>query len=259
MIKMHGAHTCFLSLIFLLSSCARYFFSEPQPVDAKNLYVFPKKFRGSWVMDRDTLIIGKDFYLMPKYEPVKISLSSGKVIKRHTRMGFGFTSQTDSSEKNNLKETHTPIGYIEEVDTSFHFVINKNKVYEIKENQLSKGFTFTQKGDTLYYTHIERKPIILGSYIFLRKISTNQFIFNFREEKENWWTVSLLEITPDGFILLKGQGKNFFQYAEPIYSHSESFYFDMPFPKDQMIDLLSKDVFSEEHIKLEIKSKIKPK
>lgn len=45
----------FSFLIILSASCSTYYFSQPQPVDGKNIYEFPQTFIGHWMDADDTV------------------------------------------------------------------------------------------------------------------------------------------------------------------------------------------------------------
>src|SRR6187551_2733080 len=59
--------------LMILSSCSTYLFERPQPVDAANVYEFPKIMRGRFVLEnRDTLTVGKNYFRMASMEVEKV-------------------------------------------------------------------------------------------------------------------------------------------------------------------------------------------
>lgn len=55
-------------LLFSLLSCNAYYFSRPQPVDRKNIYRFPKSFRGTWISGVPAMDTGKSIIVTFVYD-----------------------------------------------------------------------------------------------------------------------------------------------------------------------------------------------
>ena len=166
---MKSAILLFTVLVFL-SSCDGLYFSEPQPIDQKDLSKMPRKLRGTWLIaenegDRfDTVIISKDNY---------------------------------------VKKTNDIIGALKsEIDTSKELILKDDKIYFIseKETQLSQGFNYTMRGDSVFIHSKDASEIHLGIDAALREVG-NYYTLSVRED--SWWDVRLIDPTHKGNIYVR--------------------------------------------------------
>jgi hypothetical protein len=168
-----------------LLSCTYYRFDQPLPVDAKNVYTFPKSFQGEWfqmergqkllalVIRRDYFeIIGKEIKMYKVYKGVidSIAFKSGKKAFRHSHFDH---------DMNRL-------------DTINDFVIRDNKIYKATEGKLTLLGTFKDAGDSALVMPMEKARFDLGENYFLRKVNKDLYILNLKEG-------NLLSDLSDGF------------------------------------------------------------
>ena len=181
----------------LLYSCDTYNFSQPQPYDKENIYEFPKDYRGSW-LSTDTS--EKDAHLeyhIHKNNVLFISHSRESIIKgvwpRINSKGEyvyppAMMFSTESVIFDSLKKP---------VDTTENYLFKNNKIYELDNNGLSKGYNYRTEADTVYMLRYDTTFIDLGLNAFLRKINNNIYVFNIRNTvlgTENpWWRIMLME------------------------------------------------------------------
>ena len=148
----------FILCCMLLSSCATYYFHQPLPTDAENIYVIPKKFRGTWKDDvkHTSLDIGKDYYKRTETIPVSYSKSEF------------------------------------ESDSGYFFI--DDKVYRIRESAPEGGYSFYFKNDSIFINTEQINYVQLGENAFLRKIDYG-YILNLRNEKmKDWWSATFIDV-----------------------------------------------------------------
>jgi metal-sulfur cluster biosynthetic enzyme len=207
---------------FLFVSCDQFYFSTPQPIDAKNIYEFPKEFRGVWSDNLDSIIIGKDYYLNIENRKVNVSKK--------------------------------------EVDTSSSYIIYENKIYKIdkEDEMLNEGYHYSIENDIITYLKREVSEIELGRKAFLRKLG-NKYVVNIKNENQ-WWNIYLIEKTKDGGILLKILNNYNLEKIEDvkyIYSSDHNFYLNVNWTKDELLKLINKGAFSDTVMILEKDCSIK--
>ena len=204
-----------LAILPLMISCSNVFISNPQPVDSKNIYSFPKAYRGIWTCETDTVIAEKDYF---------------KYIQSSER----FVSKL-------------------EVDTSSSYVLKDNKIYIIDttDGKLRGGFPFKLENDTLYYHGSEINEITLGKKAFLRKVKKN-YILNVKQEN-GWWELILIRKNKNGNIIAAGLDihnlekytnyKNIYTFKEDEYSRTD--YIEATWTKKELLEIINKGAFSD--------------
>lgn len=252
-----------LVIAFLLSSCDRknYHFTRPQPVDAANIYAFPKAFRGIWIEADDTTVVGKDYYkrtsikknvivpgvwLDPTVTKVFETLDSvekKKMIKRYANYHSFNKIQYDS--------LHNPI------DTIPGYILKDNRIYEKHDDsQLEMGFPFVKKGDTIYFTSMRKDGLQLGRDIFLRRISESYYVLNIADEfpeglTDQWWQIILLENTGKRIVVnfLKAEVEDYPGFIHK--SGADDYYLDSQWTKQDMLKRIGAGDFSYTVMNLE--------
>lgn len=215
-----------IGIIPIMTSCEHVYISTPQPVDSKNIYVFPKEYRGVWTCEENTVIIGKDFFKYIQNLDFKVS----KI----------------------------------EIDSSSSYVLKDNKLYIIdnRKMELKGGFPYKLKNDTIYYQEPEVLEIALGKKAFLRKIKKNYILNN---QKENqWWELILIKKDKKGNIIVeKLDIKDLDKFTNYRHIHSfkakysRSDYIEANWTKKELLEMLNKGMFSDTLATLEINNTIK--
>ncbi len=210
-----------ISLVSILSSCSHVYFNQAQPVDSKNIYKFPLKFRGVWTDNSDSVIIGKTY--------------------------FKDISYTNTKKAKNI------------VDTSSLFITKNNKIYIISsesELKVKGGFPYTLKNDTLYYTEREITEINLSKSTFLRKLD-NDYILNIKQ-KNQWWEIILIAYTKESSILFRLLSKEDLENlpnAEEILSTEQDNYYQAKWTADELVKIVENGSFSDTILNLDINKK----
>ena len=180
-------------LILILSGCNSVYFTEPQPVNTKNLFEFPSKYHGVWMEGEDTITINKNIYKSVSY-------------------------RNESIEKSII-------------DTSSVHLLANGKIYFIKIDdkiKLTGGFPYVLKNDTIFYKYKDVVEVFLGGNTFLRKVA-DKHILNIKSD-ELWWELVLVEKSKDGSLygrrLSKDDMANF-QDEKPIWEGDGMMYYDI--------------------------------
>ncbi|MCY2686011.1 hypothetical protein [Salinimicrobium sp. TH3] len=211
------------SLLLLMVSCSGVYVSDPLPVDSKNIYSFPAKYRGVWVIEEDTIIIKKDIIRSLEAEKSKLS-----------------TKELDSS-----------------------YIIKDNKIYLIGDpkKEISRGFPFKVIEDTIYFLEKYVMEYPLGTNTFLRKIK-NDHIVNIKEQNQ-WWSTVYLKKDSHGtihFCLLDIEKLESLSNHKKIYSYMHKYgqydYFELKWTKKELLDMIQKGVFSDTLMVLELQDRI---
>lgn len=214
-----------VACILLLSSCDRFYFDKPLPVDAPNQYEFPAKFRGLWVEKDDSTIIGKDHFMKIRYEQNVIAKQDAeKFYKYMQKDGKIYTVDTDGMKLD------------------------------------GPGFPYTEKNDTVRFTERYVYEIALGRMAFLRKVN-DHYILNVKDENQ-WWEIILLSETKEGSLLAKCPGKKDeekMDNAKLVYSAGGNHHYECAWTKADIEKYISTGGFSDTVICLDLSKKIKLK
>ena len=195
---------------FLFASCHTYYFTTPQPVDGRNIYKFPRKYRGQWSGEVDTIILSKNYYSYTSCQNVSIPKT--------------------------------------EADTSATIKIIDSLVYVFDENikpDLIGAYPYTIKNDTIFYQIQESLKIFFGPEAVLRKVANGYILSNLTESKK-WWTCSYISKKQNGDIVItslnndmmaKIPQNNFYYNSE--YSH----YLNVSWTKNEWNKLIAEGYF----------------
>jgi len=252
-----------LSLAFL-SSCEVYNFSKPQPVDAKNIYEFPTAWRGIWVHDGDSVIIGKNYFISTSFQTRKIKngywvepLTKDQVASHDSLGNLNRHKYDGGLKKIVLDSSRNP------VDTVEVFRLINGKIYEIDKHHLSPGAPYTVSGDTLMTRENGSIVIHLGPGAFLRQISDQQYIVNVRnelifneDEGLGWWQVVLAQITTEQELKFSTFDSEIETHPSLIYESGDSYYFEASWKKAELTELIKKGFFDDDSEGLKMKEKI---
>lgn len=210
------------SFVLSLTSCQPVYFTAPQPFDAENIYEFPKEYRGLWVNEGDTTIIGKNYFIIKEYK-----------------------------QKNSIAK--------KEIDTSTVYILKTNKIY-IKEKYddigLSEGFPYKLHNDSVQFNAREITKVALSYETFLRKVG-KYYILNTSNTK-NWWNIYLIKKTDNQkievYILDEDDLKNLSNF-ETIYKSKEGIFIAAKWSKKEMLFFIDNGQFSELILELDLKEK----
>jgi len=210
---------CFLvGVLFLTGACDQVYFSTSQPIDSKNIYSFPKKFRGVWTEDGDSVVIGKDYFMNIDYNDKKVAKT--------------------------------------EVDTSASYVLRGDKIYQIDDGQELKvtgGFSFVLKNDTISYQEREVFEIAFGKTAFLRRVG-DSYIINMKHKNE-WWEIGLIEYTSDNRVLVRYinfDDLDSIPNITSVYTTKNEKYLDVAWTQAELLKIINRGGFSDTLFNLEI-------
>jgi len=157
-----------IAICLILASCSEYYFSEPQPVNSKNILKVPKMHRGTWNIGdnnssdhTESLTIGESYYKLVDNYRAKESLA------------------------------------VLEQDSSTYLI--GNKVYVKEDGELEGSYDYTIEGDSIIVYVNEFEIVEFGEKAFLRKIDYG-YILNLQHEKmKDWWEIMFIDTrNPDG-------------------------------------------------------------
>lgn len=202
-----------IGVLPLMISCGEVFISTPQPVDSKNIYLFPRGYRGMWTCEADTVIVGKDYFKSIQYSDEKVSK--------------------------------------QEADTSSSYLLKDNKIYTINtkgESRFKGGFPYKLKNDTIYFQESEVMEIALGKRAFLRRVKKN-YILNIKQENQ-WWQVILIKKDEIGNIIVGEldmddleKYTNYKHIYTFEYRYLEDDYIEANWTKKELLEMINKGSF----------------
>ncbi len=235
-------------LMFLLTglfSCNTYNFSDPLPLDAKNVYEFPADWQGKWEYDTDhQAIIYKDHIEI-------ISKDFDNVVKGAW------------PRKNEAGELVFPGGggYIgmytvimdslnQPKDSVPNYLLNGGHIYDItNEGKLEKGYHYTMDKDTFRVHKTDTITLDLGRNTFLRKIDNDLYALNILNQvvgiESRWWQIMLVE--KKGKDTIDTWQCSFKLTKEPsmFYENSCDYYFNSIWKAGDIIQLMKKGAFEK--------------
>lgn len=244
--------------VLLLASCETYHFENPLPSDAKNIYEFPKEFRGIWLVKDGILTIGKNFFEIS-------SRDTGRIVN-----GI-WNFPRDTGRVEHLRRVvFDSLG--RPWDTISNYIIKANRIYPLGDNKLEKGQPFLIKGDTIYYIS-ETFRTELNSNIFLRRISDTYYIFNMREGEafemqDHWWQIALMNKDDNGTIVISdlkntkgksGSRTELLGKQHLIEALSNDYYYSGNLNKKDIQKMIRDSVFTDHFIKLKESMRIRQK
>ena len=212
------------------SSCTKYYFSNPQPIDSKNMYSIPKKYVGSWqlatntvdnVSSLDSLVIGKNYY---KY-----------------------------ITKSKLKESKS----VMELDSNIYFL--NDKIYTNMDGSLEGGYNYVIKDDTVIIDAIDIELIEFGENAFIRKFNYG-YILNIKHKKMNdWWHIKFIDTRNKEGIVIRELAEEDLEKINNLDILHEDFsnYLNANWSKVEIEDLINNGGFSDTTLFLKYDEKIK--
>lgn len=218
-----------LLVCFGLAACDQEYFSEPQPVNTKNITTTPSKIRGTWVFHGtdndvkiDTITIGKRYYQWVTWDSI-----------------------TESGQK--LK-----------ADSSTYFA--GNKIYNRGEDgELEGGYSYRLNADSITIYLQDLKIVDLGRNAFFRKFDYG-YILNVRHEKmHDWWELTFIDMRKkDSFTAWRIRDKDMALDNKHKKLHKEiSHYYIVRWTVDEMKAFIDKGGFSKELFSAKYKDRIK--
>jgi len=235
-----------------LSGCEEYYFSKPQPVDGKNIYITPKEWRGAWVDDSEIMIIGEDFFAIVERKSKK------KVYNGIWNKGMNKPNTTVDS-------IYTFDGGLREIqydsllntrDTVIHYKLYKQKIYKVEGRNCSPGIPYQLKDDTLYFNDQSTAKLYLGKGAFLRKVSENLYVLNVLSNSEpdqkitGWWAVSVLQFVPGNKLKLMSFSSALINSPDLVYKMSGEyggvFYFEAAWKKADILEWTRKELIYDD-------------
>ncbi|HEX4876588.1 MAG TPA: hypothetical protein VFV31_07945 [Chitinophagaceae bacterium] len=266
-----------------LASCDAYNFSQPQPADRENMYVFPDEMLGKWKEDTFTTEIdfsvplnnnsgdkyydntqplpadeNEGVYIITKHYVSLIFTSGEKIVKgawpqltngnefRYPDRYFSYYKVMQTISYDSLKHP---------VDTTDNYILYRHKIYEKTQDRLlEKGYSYYSIGDTIVVLKKDTLTIDLGQNAFLRKLNASLYVLNIKngilsdEMDPAWWKVILLQITADDKIVQwepasKSSRLGCMFYERP--SKSDYFYFDCQWSSDELLRLKAEGYFEK--------------
>ena len=205
-----------------LISCDVIYLSTPQPFDAKNIYEFPTEFRGFWVNEGDTVIIGKNYFKNKGYKQIH------SIAKK-------------------------------EIDTSSVYILKNNKIYihnKYEDIALSEGYPYKLQNDSIHFNAREIIKVALSYETFLRKVDEYYILNN--SNTTTWWVLYVIKKTKDDklevCILKEDDLKNIANF-DMIYNDKERVFLDAKWSKIELFYFIQKGGFSTMILELDLKEK----
>lgn len=195
----------------LFSACDRFFFADPQPIDSKSVFEFPKKFRGVWSDHGDSVVIGENYYIWSMSEDLARPKSA--------------------------------------IDSSADYVLSNGKIYLIdQENEfpVKGGFPYRLTTDTIHFQVQDRYEISLGHTAFLRRFH-QKWILNVKREN-NWWELFLIDFSENGDLVVQGFAREdliLIPDLVPIYQGERDCYLEVQWSKGELHRIVSRGGFSD--------------
>lgn len=228
----------------LIVSCNSYKFSQPQPVDKKNIEVFPKELRGMWAKegeDPGVLVEGKHIGII-EWGEEKIMTGAwphlddtGKFIYPGNALRSLKTIHYDS-----LKHP---------TDTADNFLLKNGFAYEINgySKLLEKGHTYTIHNDSILVNQADTIFIDLGKNAVLRKLNSNFYVLSFdlnqRFEEKGWWELVVIEKSDRDTIKLWYCDTKLETNTSMFYEAPGNYYYNSAWTAEEMLQLIKDSAF----------------
>tara|TARA_B110000438_G_C15605478_1_gene559928 strand:- start:99 stop:770 length:672 start_codon:yes stop_codon:yes gene_type:complete len=214
-----------LVILLILGSCDVHYFNEPQPIDSKNIYTIPKKYRGIWIIDdlqAQKIEIEKNFYSI---------IENSQIIK----------------------ELKTEL----DIDTSTYFI--GNKIYHSDNNIPTRGFEYDIKNDSVVFEYLEINHIDFGQNIFLRKFTYGYLLNEKQKETESWWNIRFIDTRNNEGLIIREIGKEDIDKSDNISILHEDFheYLVANLTKQDLQNFIDNGGFSDTLFFLKYSDKIK--
>lgn len=240
-------HTMFIlfGLAVLVVSCNSYRFTQPQPVDKKNLELFPKELRGMWFNEEDResgvwvearyigIVETDEEKIMPGEWPLLDD--TGKFVYPANSLRGMKTIHYDS-----LKHA---------TDTADNFILKNGVAYEINgySKLLEKGHPYTTDSDSIVVQKKDTFFMDLGKNAVLRKLNKSFYVLcydlNPRLEEKGWWEMVVIEKTDKNTLNLWYCSTKLETHASMFYESSGNFYYNSAWTAEEMLRLIKDNAF----------------
>ncbi len=255
--------THFILLVSLaLCSCETYHFASPLPIDSKNIYKTPKQFSGLTTEGESGLKgykLEKDYITLTGDQSIKIingiwidPRDTSSIQKSDT---IAWKKLVDSRKYESLFSIQFD-SLKRPVDTVRNYVIKGSKIYFIKNSELSPGFPYVLEGDTIRAIISQFHFIELGPNAFFRKVTSNFYILNLRENevfndnnsddflsRKHWWQVLLISKGKDGNVTIHYWEDVIKKDPSLITSLGDNYYYNSQWTKKDILRLVNEGAF----------------
>jgi hypothetical protein len=258
--NMHRSHHLSIALIaifgvLLLTGCDSYYFARPQPADRKDERNFPRAMQGRWIDVFDNEESGSDVILSDSLQTIysidrqriwTFEASSVTVLDRTLTLE---TAEQERAGEGILLPSMREQRYDScsgRMDTIDHFILYGDRIHPVEDDRLMKGYPFTRRGDTIFFTQRDTTCMELGHHLNLRKASRDLFVLNIRDgaskEAKGWWEVLLVRPSDDGLDVF-GAGKRLNDHPAMVYKRSGNHYLDLDLRSDELELMIRDSVF----------------
>ncbi len=159
-----------------LTSCEHILFQHPQPVDVKNENTIPKKYRGVWAMDGDTISINKTKYSTTKHDTLDLDLLS--------------------------------------LNSQQSYQIKGSTLYYTDYDKLVYGRIIKMTDASIRYVVKRTESTWLDDYTLIRKVKLGHIISTKDNEEYQWWDVVFISKNKQNDVIVKALSKNDLHYIQ---------------------------------------------
>lgn len=198
-------------------------FNQPQPVDGKQLYKFPKVFHGTWAHNSDTIIV-------------------------------------DAMRFTNIEHRLEQVS-VAKADTSPMYRLSNGRLYIIKNDTEEKvwgGYKYNIADSMITYRRRETYDISLGYSAFIKRVGAYWVLNNKRDN--GWWDVILLEASKDGHLLARTLAKEDIpkmKGVKEVFTRKYEHYLEAAITTEQMEGFIQRGCFSDTLYNLNASDKLK--
>jgi hypothetical protein len=238
-----------LNIVFF-SSCTEYYFSRPQPIDKKNIHVFPKELRGKWTANDES---GDEWFEAGKNYGMYI-------VSNERRVVAGAWPRVDDSgifiyplPYYNTFQTIKYDSLKKPIDTIPNYIIHGDLIFEkANDGRLENGCRYFFTNDTIHITGNDTIRVELGQNAFLRKLNQNFYVLNIRNyimgKDNDWWQLTILQINDDRSITMLAPSGKLGTLPFLIYGNHTGdyvFYFDPGWSSADLLKLIGEGYFQK--------------
>ena len=239
----------------LVTSCDSYYFSRPQPSDAKDERSFPRAMHGRWVDIFDNEERGSDVILRDSLETI-YSIDRHRIwtLEATSVALLDRTLTLETAERERSREG-SPLPSLREqrydssagrIDTIDHFILHGDRIHPVEDDRLLKGYPFRRRGDTIYFTRRDTTCMELGHHLTLRKANRNVYVLNIRDgaskEAPGWWEVLLIRPNEKGLDVF-GAGKPLNDHPAIFHKRNGNHYLDLDIRSEELDGMIRDSVF----------------
>ena len=225
------------------------------PVDSKNIYKTPKKFRGLITENGDS----SEGYWLKKHSITVKEVRSHKIINgiwfnpRDTMRNLNLDTAARGKPKNWRLTLYSSLYSVKfdslnnPIDTVENYIIKRSKIYRIGTDGLEEGSNYTIMNDTIY-TSEPQKQLVIGPQAFFRKVTSNIYILNLYEGNleggnPDWWQILLLSKNKEGKTIIHYWDNKIMENSSLIYSKDGNYYYDSQWTREEILKLFNEGIF----------------